>query len=90
VTIERFPPPKPRQKRTGTYSRLAAQLRALANASPAFRCPICQDLRRPNDDWVVDHIVPRAHGGSDDATNLRVVHRSCNGRRNQTFSDWPT
>ncbi|HEY8278906.1 MAG TPA: HNH endonuclease signature motif containing protein, partial [Bdellovibrionota bacterium] len=28
----------------------------------------------------VDHILPKAKGGSDDATNLRLLCRSCNQR----------
>lgn len=31
----------------------------------------------------VDHIVPRVRGGSDDPSNLRVVHASCNARDGQ-------
>jgi predicted nucleic acid-binding Zn ribbon protein len=29
----------------------------------------------------IDHIIPVAHGGSDDATNLRTTHLVCNLRR---------
>lgn len=34
-------------------------------------------------DWYpsLDHIVPRAHGGSDDPGNLRTAHRWCNSVR---------
>ena len=28
-----------------------------------------------------DHIIPRAHEGSDDITNLRLAHAICNKRR---------
>ncbi len=27
---------------------------------------------------VVDHIIPVAHGGSDEPTNKQVAHRRCN------------
>jgi len=29
----------------------------------------------------LDHIVPRIHGGGDDASNLRLAHFRCNARR---------
>jgi 5-methylcytosine-specific restriction endonuclease McrA len=38
--------------------------------------------RKPLDDpFVVDHVVPRARGGSDEASNLAVAHQSCNARK---------
>lgn len=27
--------------------------------------------------WEVDHIVPRAHGGKDEYSNLQLIHRAC-------------
>jgi len=30
---------------------------------------------------TADHVVPRAHGGSDDPSNLRAAHRACNSAR---------
>lgn len=48
-----------------------------------FCCePVDSDARHP-DPWApsLDHIVPRSKGGSDDAGNLRLVHRYCNGVR---------
>lgn len=33
------------------------------------------------DDVQVDHIVPRARGGSDDVSNLQAVHARCNARK---------
>lgn len=29
----------------------------------------------------VDHVIPRARGGTDDDDNLRAAHLSCNSRR---------
>lgn len=39
-------------------------------------------LKSP-DPWApsLDHIIPRSKGGPDDETNLRIVHRYCNGVR---------
>ncbi|MFJ5231023.1 HNH endonuclease [Kitasatospora sp. NPDC088391] len=53
-------------------------------ASPlCWRCsePIVQALHH-NDRmaWTADHIVPLAHGGSHDLSNLLPTHRSCNSR----------
>lgn len=33
------------------------------------------------DDLTGDHIVPKSKGGSNDASNVRVLCRSCNSRR---------
>jgi 5-methylcytosine-specific restriction endonuclease McrA len=66
-------------KRTGSYSRAAAKIRAAAEA-----CWLCGgSFDNPDDPPVADHIVRRAYGGSDDITNLAAAHRSCNGRRGQ-------
>jgi hypothetical protein len=39
----------------------------------------------------VDHVVPRARGGTNDPANLRLAHRRCNGRRGSAVPelDWP-
>jgi 5-methylcytosine-specific restriction endonuclease McrA len=72
--------PKP-PKRTGTYTRNAAKVRASAIA-----CYLCgKPLTDPNDPPVADHVHPRAYGGTDDITNLKAAHRSCNGRKGATL-----
>jgi hypothetical protein len=40
---------------------------------------------------TVDHVLPRARGGSSDPANLRLAHRRCNGRRGSRLPelDWP-
>jgi hypothetical protein len=40
---------------------------------------------------TVDHVVPRARGGSSDPANLRLAHRRCNGRRGSRLPEleWP-
>ena len=62
--------------RTGTYSRNAAKVRATA-----LVCRTCGDGPRLVDPFVAEHVVPRGYGGSDDISNLRAAHRSCNGRK---------
>lgn len=51
---------------------------------------VCQVCLEPVDcdadslsDWFpsLDHIVPRSHGGSDEDSNLRTLHRWCNSVR---------
>lgn len=52
-----------------------------------FICQLCEgpvDLGLPfTDRWsaTLDHIVPYSLGGSDDESNLRLAHRSCNSKR---------
>lgn len=40
---------------------------------------------------TVDHVLPRARGGTNDPTNLRLAHRRCNGARGSSLPelDWP-
>ena len=40
---------------------------------------------------TVDHVLPRARGGSNDPSNLRLAHRRCNGRRGSKLPEleWP-
>lgn len=35
----------------------------------------------PASDLTVDHIIPKAVGGTDDDENLQVLCRGCNGRK---------
>jgi 5-methylcytosine-specific restriction endonuclease McrA len=60
--------------------------RVIANASV---CGICgKPFTDPTDPPVVDHIEPRAYGGTDDETNLQAAHRSCNGRKGAQMPSW--
>jgi len=60
----------------GLGSAWRTMAKALIGASPwCYRCGATTDL-------TVDHIVPRAKGGSGtDPANLRVACRSCNSSR---------
>lgn len=50
--------------------------------------------------FVVDHVIPRVHGGSDDLTNKQAAHKYCNGSKGArpdespidrgNFLTWPT
>jgi 5-methylcytosine-specific restriction endonuclease McrA len=50
-------------------------------AASATHCAICGEGPRPGDPFVAHHVVPRAHHGSDDPSNLAGAHASCNGRK---------
>ena len=43
------------------------------------RCHICGDRVSPTE-FVLDHLIPLAHGGPHVASNLRVAHGLCNSR----------
>jgi len=46
--------------------------------------PLCRDCReagRVTAATVPDHIVPLAHGGSDDDSNIRCLCAECHSRR---------
>jgi 5-methylcytosine-specific restriction endonuclease McrA len=61
--------------------RIAQLVRA---GQPCCFChqPIDLSLRWP-DPWsfVVDHMTPTSHGGTDDYDQLRPAHHHCNGKR---------
>jgi 5-methylcytosine-specific restriction endonuclease McrA len=56
--------------------------RLMVIASLAMRdgskCYLCGQGHDPNDPWNVEHVKPRARGGTDDLENLALAHRSCN------------
>ena len=72
---------RPRSKWISGSNRIAIYLR------DDWTCQICGERvdrhADPLSDWYpsLDHIVPRSHGGTDDADNLRTAHRWCNSVR---------
>lgn len=70
------------QRDTTTRRRLRA---AHAKGNPS--CYLCGhpiDFTLPHLDpmeYVVDHVVPLAHGGKDNLPNTRPTHRECNARK---------
>jgi len=74
----------PRLTRDRTYLKIRAVI--LANATV---CGICgKPFTDPSDPAVLDHVRPRAYGGTDDPSNLQAAHRSCNGRKGAAISGW--
>ena len=41
-------------------------------------CPYCKQPITNQDDLTMDHIVPRALGGTDNIENLQPMHKLCN------------
>lgn len=41
-------------------------------------CYLCHQSPDSDDPLEVEHVKPRAAGGTDDLGNLRLAHRSCN------------
>lgn len=53
-------------------------------------CKWCKESFTPTDNIEIDHIIPRAKGGSDRYNNLQVLHKHCHiqkSRFNKTVSE---
>ncbi len=72
--------PKIKVSRHRAYRNLCAII--IANATA---CAICGQPPQAEDPFVVDHIWPRARGGTDHPGNLQAAHRSCNGHKSATL-----
>jgi 5-methylcytosine-specific restriction endonuclease McrA len=68
-----------RAERSRTYRQYRKTRAAIITG--ATTCGICGQPLDSTDTIETDHIIPRSHGGSSDAPNLRAVHRRCNLRR---------
>jgi len=54
----------------------------LAQRASDDQCPLCGELLGPFDDHLhIDHIHPRSKGGTNELSNLQVVHKTCNLRK---------
>src|SRR4029450_5019656 len=40
-------------------------------------CPVCHQALDNGEEVHIHHVRPKRHGGTDDLTNLRVVHHTC-------------
>jgi len=54
------------------------RMRAYLEARDGRGCGRCGDPIDPSETASLGHVTARAHGGSDDAANLRLEHLSCN------------
>ena len=67
-----------RKRRAAIVSAwLSVHGRALENGDVIARCPDCRQMKR---NFVADHVLPLAQGGSEDG-ELRVHCASCSGRQ---------
>lgn len=58
----------------------AMSVRAMVVLRDLDVCWLCND-HVSLAELSMDHVVPKSHGGTNDASNLRVAHKSCNSRR---------
>ncbi|MFD4120344.1 HNH endonuclease [Alcaligenes faecalis] len=45
------------------------------------RCAECEASGRVRNASEVDHIIPKAEGGTDDPSNLSAIHPDCHKRK---------
>lgn len=55
-------------------------LRRAVIARDGYVCGLCDDPVEPAD-LQIDHVLPVAHGGTNDFANLQVAHATCNARK---------
>ena len=53
-----------------------------------FTCAVCNVAMEDCADMSIDHIVPKMLGGSDEAGNIRVIHKQCNSTRARGHRTW--
>jgi 5-methylcytosine-specific restriction protein A len=74
--------PRPTAAARGYCSAAWRRIRLAVIARDGGICQLCHKLVQGDDrDAHVDHIVEKADGGTDELSNLRLVHRSCHSRR---------
>ena len=45
------------------------------------RCAWCRRYFMPEEEWDVDHYIPRHLGGSDRSSNMQLLHRHCHHQK---------
>ncbi len=80
-------------KQSGRGGRKWQRIREFIFTRDRFLCQICLstgiytsvELHGPNH-GVCDHIIAKAHGGSDDVENLQTICQSCDKKKTQEES----
>lgn len=75
------PQTEPRKHLSDNHRRAAIAL-LIQRDGPA--CYLCQRTP-PLADYCVEHIIPRAHGGTDDAHNLALACSDCNNAKGSKY-----
>ncbi|EPR5630121.1 group II intron reverse transcriptase/maturase [Citrobacter freundii] len=42
-----------------------------------YRCPICGQMFKDDEDWDIHHIIRKTQGGGDEIENLMMLHPNC-------------
>lgn len=63
-------------KRMSRYNNLPVRLKMLLNKQH-YKCSICKSPLTVMENLEVDHIIPKSLGGSDDYSNLQLIHKTC-------------
>lgn len=63
-------------KRMAKYNNLPIRLNILLKKQKN-KCLICNQLFTTLENLEVDHVIPKAAGGTDDYSNLQLVHKIC-------------
>jgi RNA-directed DNA polymerase len=64
------------ENRLAKYNNLPVRLKMLLNKQQ-YKCNICREKFTLLENLEVDHIVAKTAGGTDEYSNLQVVHKTC-------------
>lgn len=76
---------RPTAAQRGYCSAAWRRLRLAVIARDGGICQLCGKLVQESPH--IDHIIPKARGGQDILSNLRLLHASCHSRRTATTGE---